>query len=233
MKNPFETKGLSAPGRRGFTLIELLIVIAIILILIAIALPNFLEAQIRARVTKAKGEIRTIGIAQESYYLDFKVYPAEHERNQINRNQTGLFWLTHPIKYITSIPGDPFAAFSQDDENNPLVPKPISYETGGIEIGGSPLSVRCPSCMAFYLIFSNGPDSHQETSGQHPHFDNAFNNYSPTNGTISTGEIVQWGGDSSWIGRPQERTNNPSPRLGPTNPILVDGVQYAVRFPRN
>ncbi|MBK7496274.1 MAG: prepilin-type N-terminal cleavage/methylation domain-containing protein [Candidatus Omnitrophica bacterium] len=34
---------------RGFTLIELLIVIAIILILIGIALPNFLEAQVRAR----------------------------------------------------------------------------------------------------------------------------------------------------------------------------------------
>lgn len=42
-------------NRPGFTLIELLIVIAIILILIAIALPNFLEAQIRAKVTKAKG----------------------------------------------------------------------------------------------------------------------------------------------------------------------------------
>jgi len=40
--------------KKGFTLIELLIVIAIILILIAIALPNFLEAQIRARMTRAK-----------------------------------------------------------------------------------------------------------------------------------------------------------------------------------
>ncbi len=38
-------------ARTGFTLIELLIVIAIILILIAIALPNFMEAQMRAKVT--------------------------------------------------------------------------------------------------------------------------------------------------------------------------------------
>ncbi|MBW7937580.1 MAG: prepilin-type N-terminal cleavage/methylation domain-containing protein, partial [Candidatus Omnitrophica bacterium] len=38
------------PKKAGFTLIELLIVIAIILILISIALPNFLEAQMRAKV---------------------------------------------------------------------------------------------------------------------------------------------------------------------------------------
>ena len=47
----------------GFTLIELLIVIAIILILIAIALPNFLEAQERARVVRANGHLRTMETA--------------------------------------------------------------------------------------------------------------------------------------------------------------------------
>lgn len=52
---------------KGFTLIELLIVIAIILILIAIALPNFLEAQIRARVTKANGELRSLATALFDY----------------------------------------------------------------------------------------------------------------------------------------------------------------------
>lgn len=63
------SKGLKkGQGLKGFTLIELLIVIAIILILIAIALPNFLEAQIRAKVVRAKGEIRTIAIAMDSYY---------------------------------------------------------------------------------------------------------------------------------------------------------------------
>ncbi|MCA9429726.1 MAG: prepilin-type N-terminal cleavage/methylation domain-containing protein, partial [Candidatus Omnitrophica bacterium] len=73
------SSGESERSPRGFTLIELLIVIAIILILIAIALPNFLEAQQRARVVKCKGEIRSLGIAMESYFLDFKIYPAESE----------------------------------------------------------------------------------------------------------------------------------------------------------
>ncbi|MBE7490114.1 prepilin-type N-terminal cleavage/methylation domain-containing protein [bacterium] len=44
-------KDMRFKGHSGFTLIELLIVIAIILILISIALPNFLEAQLRAKVT--------------------------------------------------------------------------------------------------------------------------------------------------------------------------------------
>lgn len=61
----------SDQSREGFTLIELLIVIAIILILIAIALPNFLEAQERARVTKAKAELRTMETAINTHVLDY------------------------------------------------------------------------------------------------------------------------------------------------------------------
>jgi prepilin-type N-terminal cleavage/methylation domain-containing protein len=61
----------------GFTLIELLIVIAIVLILIAIALPNFLEAQIRARVVNAQAEMRGIEPAVASYLQDWKRYPAD------------------------------------------------------------------------------------------------------------------------------------------------------------
>jgi len=58
------------PGM-GFTLIELLIVIAIILILIAIALPNFLEAQTRAKVTRAAAQLRTIEIAGRTHLSDW------------------------------------------------------------------------------------------------------------------------------------------------------------------
>lgn len=56
---------------RGFTLIELLIVIAIILILIAIALPNFLEAQERAKVARAKGNLRSMLTAAHEHYLQY------------------------------------------------------------------------------------------------------------------------------------------------------------------
>ncbi len=62
--------------KKGFTLIELLIVIAIIAILAAIAVPNFLEAQVRAKVSRVKADQRSLATGLESYYIDNNSYPA-------------------------------------------------------------------------------------------------------------------------------------------------------------
>jgi len=59
---------------KGFTLIELLIVVAIIAILAAIAVPNFLEAQVRAKVSRAKTDMRTIATGLEAYFVDNNTY---------------------------------------------------------------------------------------------------------------------------------------------------------------
>ena len=55
---------------RAFTLIELLIVVAIIAILAAIAVPNFLEAQVRAKVSRVKSDMRSLATAIETYRID-------------------------------------------------------------------------------------------------------------------------------------------------------------------
>ena len=54
----------------AFTLIELLIVVAIIAILAAIAVPNFLEAQTRSKVSRVKADMRSVATGVEAYRVD-------------------------------------------------------------------------------------------------------------------------------------------------------------------
>ena len=57
-------------NRRAFTLIELLIVVAIIGILAAMAVPNFLNAQVRAKIGRVYADLRSIQTALEMYTID-------------------------------------------------------------------------------------------------------------------------------------------------------------------
>src|SRR5512140_3091071 len=62
-------------NRKGFTLIELLIVVAIIGIIVAIAIPNLLNAIQRAKQKRSMGDARSAGTAAEAYSIDFNAYP--------------------------------------------------------------------------------------------------------------------------------------------------------------
>lgn len=111
-------------NKKGFTLIELLIVVAIIAILAAIAVPNFLEAQVRAKISRVKSDQRTLATAVEAYVIDHnRVPPGSTEVFNTNskaptavKNLNGAEeqgWiasnLTTPVAYMTSMLLDPFA----------------------------------------------------------------------------------------------------------------------------
>ncbi len=88
--------------KQGFTLIELLIVVAIIAILAAIAVPNFLEAQVRSKVSRSKADLRSITTALESYAVEFNTYPYDG-----SKSGDGPFWylpncITTPIAFISN-----------------------------------------------------------------------------------------------------------------------------------
>ena len=61
-------------NRKGFTLIELLIVVVIIGILAAIAIPKFSNTKEKAYVAAMKSDLRNLVTAQESYFADFNIY---------------------------------------------------------------------------------------------------------------------------------------------------------------
>ncbi len=109
-------------NNKAFTLIELLIVVAIIAILAAIAVPNFLEAQVRSKVSRVKSDLRTLATGMESYYVDNNAYPMCNnfgvalnaaESTGVAGAQDGpvLEVLSTPIAYVTnSLIQDPFQA---------------------------------------------------------------------------------------------------------------------------
>ena len=65
---------LNKKNEKGFTLIELMIVIAIIGILAAIAIPQFSAYRTRSYNSSAQSDVRNIATAQEAYYVDASTY---------------------------------------------------------------------------------------------------------------------------------------------------------------
>ncbi len=134
---------LQNSNRVAFTLIELLIVVAIIAILAAIAVPNFLEAQTRSKSSAAAAAMRTAATALESYRIDHNNYPyADNVKDaiwmlpggtpRVNPSNARCGGITSPIAYVTTVPVDPFEHSFTDSAGNKYQDiGPIYYERAG------------------------------------------------------------------------------------------------------
>lgn len=199
MKRKRKRKRIQMKTSQGFTLIELLVVVAIIAILSGIALPNFLEAQTRAKVSRVQSDMRTIALALEAYCVDNRHYPNWMGYGYgINPVSMRLKPLTTPIGYMTSVPPkDPF-----QDKFEPEVYDTYDYvDAESFAINGDTMpSYR--SRGAEWRLCSPGPDLYNTFGGpsyMNPE-DNPGYDYDATNGTVSKGDIVRVGPRSRYAG---------------------------------
>jgi type II secretion system protein G len=201
---------------RGFTLIELLIVVAIIAILAAIAVPNFLEAQVRSKVSRAMADMRTIGVAIESYRVDNLEYP--WYPNVVDHPMRGFtpIELTTPVAYLTSLPSDPFdyninqmyGGQRPSGEVLPIFPNPLNlfnYESRKQYATLEPYwDLYGPDYVDWFIVTSGADGWSWINEGDRFHTNGAEYLagapwpgeklwYDPTNGTTSWGDIVYWG----------------------------------------
>ena len=180
---------------KAFTLIELLIVVAIIGILAAIAVPNFLNAQTRAKVARTISDMKALIDASDMYALDnggrysqddnCGAYPDPKEACTYHR-------MTTPISYISTIPNDHWIADVGDTVGDMAIVLRY-YEYWGKHSGGKFREVKFSKYGMGYVMRSLGPDLQPQMSTDgllHIYERTGRLSYNSSNGVKSKGDFI-------------------------------------------
>ena len=189
-------------GLGSFTLIELIMVAALLSLLAAIALPNLLEARVRAQVARVRADLAAMTTALEAYHVDHVHYPLngvlyqdgrwDHPQTSAGGAAEHKFTpdaLTTPVAYLGAIGLDPFM-----EGTAPPFPEweglhgryfytNLDWFEELTRPSPPPVIELMRERYGRWILASAGPNARRRDLARNVYYD-------PTNGTISDGDIV-------------------------------------------
>jgi len=200
------------PRHKAFTLIELLIVVAIIAILAAIAVPNLLQAQVRAKVSRILSDLRTNAVAIEAYAIEWhQVMPCMGEPDSFRDYNLWIESrnpylsggqarrLTSPVAYLSEVTYDVFNEGYRNSYTLEFISFGYVFYGNDVLQQGNPvgqIGQTYPGKKWSWMLQSCGPDLYYNEGPNPGNPDNwkpqnggLGGIYDPTNGAVAAGDI--------------------------------------------